>query len=145
MTPRHEKICTFAYAKTKAQFRCAVTTQLISTFGFAAKIELSLYFENSKFQLLTIFCGCTARFVSDLVGNPEDKFSHHTAHIISVIWRTCSIVQMKDDCDSQEQMSVDVDVCFCNSNLCNAATTSGFSAVTLLAIIMVGVWLTVRQ
>ena len=28
---------------------------------------------------LAIFCGCTARFVSDLVGNPEDRFSHNEA------------------------------------------------------------------
>ena len=25
---------------------------------------------------LAIFCVCTARFVSDLVGNPDDRFSH---------------------------------------------------------------------
>ena len=25
---------------------------------------------------LAIFCGCTARFVSDLVGNSEDRFSY---------------------------------------------------------------------
>ena len=30
---------------------------------------------------LAIFCNCTARFVSDLVGNPEDRFSHNEAHI----------------------------------------------------------------
>ena len=30
---------------------------------------------------LAIFCGCTARFVSDLVGNPEDRFSHNEAQI----------------------------------------------------------------
>ena len=29
-----------------------------------------------------IFCGCTARFVPDLVGNPEDRFSHNEAHIV---------------------------------------------------------------
>ena len=28
------------------------------------------------------FCGCTARFVSDLVGNPEDRVSHDEAHLI---------------------------------------------------------------
>ena len=28
-----------------------------------------------------IFCGCTACFVWDLVGNPEDRFSHNEAHI----------------------------------------------------------------
>ena len=34
------------------------------------------------FKPLAIFYGCTARFVSDLVGNPEDRFSHNEAHII---------------------------------------------------------------
>ena len=29
---------------------------------------------------IAIFCDCTARFVSDLVGNPEDRFSHDEAH-----------------------------------------------------------------
>ena len=28
-----------------------------------------------------IFCGCTARFVSDLVGNPEGQFSHNEAQM----------------------------------------------------------------
>ena len=27
-------------------------------------------------------CGCTAQFVSDLVGNPEDRFSCDAAHIL---------------------------------------------------------------
>ena len=27
-----------------------------------------------------IFCGCTARFLSDLVENPEDRFSQNEAH-----------------------------------------------------------------
>ena len=35
-----------------------------------------------NFKPLAIFCGCTARFVSDLVGNPEDRFSHNEAHIL---------------------------------------------------------------
>ena len=35
-----------------------------------------------NFKPLAIFCGCTARFVSDLVGNPEDRFSHNKALII---------------------------------------------------------------
>ena len=30
---------------------------------------------------LAIFCGGTDRFVSDLVGNPEDRFSQNEAHI----------------------------------------------------------------
>ena len=32
------------------------------------------------FKPLPIFCGCTVRFVSDLVGNPEDRFYHIAAH-----------------------------------------------------------------
>ena len=33
---------------------------------------------------LAIFCGYTARFVSDLVGNPEDWFSHNEDHIVKL-------------------------------------------------------------
>ena len=33
------------------------------------------------FKHLAIFCGCTARFVSDLVGNPEDRLSRDAAQI----------------------------------------------------------------
>ena len=32
---------------------------------------------------LAIFYGCAARFVSDLVGYPEDRFSHNKAQIRS--------------------------------------------------------------
>ena len=35
-----------------------------------------------NFKPLTSFCGCTARFVLDLVGNPEDRFSYKKAHMI---------------------------------------------------------------
>ena len=37
-----------------------------------------------KFDIksLAIFCGCTVRFVSVLVGNPEDMFSGDATHII---------------------------------------------------------------
>ena len=44
------------------------------------RIVQSLYYRNFKPQ--AIFCGCTAWFVSDLVGNPEDRFSHNEAHMI---------------------------------------------------------------
>ena len=36
-------------------------------------------YEN--FKHLANFCDCTARFVSDLVGNPEDRFSHNEAQL----------------------------------------------------------------
>ena len=35
-----------------------------------------------NFKPLDIFCDCTARFVWDLVGNPEDRCPHNEAHII---------------------------------------------------------------
>ena len=34
-------------------------------------------------ESLAIFSDCTAGFVSDLVGNPEDLFSHNEAHMTS--------------------------------------------------------------
>ena len=34
-----------------------------------------------NFKPLAFYCGCTFRFVSDLVGNPEDRFSHDAGHI----------------------------------------------------------------
>ena len=39
---------------------------------------------NSKFQASSYLCGYTVRFVSDLVGNPEDRFSHNEAHMFIV-------------------------------------------------------------
>ena len=50
----------FAYAKTKAQIRCAVTDQRLCVLYL-----FTSYIRN--FKLLRIFCGCRARFVSDLV------------------------------------------------------------------------------
>ena len=34
-----------------------------------------------NFKPLAILCGCTAWFVSDLVGNSKDRFSHNEAQI----------------------------------------------------------------
>ena len=64
----------FAYGKTKTQIIFAVTAKLISAFVFATRMV-------SIFKPLAILCGCTARFVSDLVGNPEDRFSHNEAQL----------------------------------------------------------------
>ena len=44
-----------------------------------------------KIQPLAIFCGCRARFVSDLVGNPEDRFSRIGAHIIHRAYSNVSV------------------------------------------------------
>ena len=45
-----------------------------------------MYNNSSKFQAFNIFGGSTARLVSDLVGNPEDRVSRDASHMIS--WRT---------------------------------------------------------
>ena len=66
----------FAYAKTKTQISFAVTAKLISAFVFATRIVRSLYFLNTEFQASS----CTAPFMWDLVGNPEDRFSQNEAH-----------------------------------------------------------------
>ena len=40
-----------------------------------------------------IFCGCTDWFVSDLVGNPEDRFSHNEAQVWTVFpWLGANLV-----------------------------------------------------
>ena len=61
------------------QISFTVTAKLIRVFVFATLIAQSLYFLNTYFKPLAILCGCTARFLSDLVGNPEDRFSHNEA------------------------------------------------------------------
>ena len=42
---------------------------------------ISLLPKYESFKPLVILCGRTAWFVWDLVGNPEDRFSHNEAHI----------------------------------------------------------------
>ena len=49
---------------------------------------------KSKFPGLPFFCDCTARFVSDLVGNPEDWFSRVVAKIVpKSIMLHCRLLQ----------------------------------------------------
>ena len=62
----------FAYAKRK------VTAQLISAFVFATQIVQSLCFLSPKFK--ASIASHTARFVSDMVGDPEDRLSRYAAH-----------------------------------------------------------------
>ena len=76
-----------------------VPAKLISAFVFTTRIVQSLYlrswsaplfsllrkynpstFYTRNFKPLAIFCSCTVRFVSDLVENPEDRFSHNEVH-----------------------------------------------------------------
>ena len=73
----------FAYAKTKAQISCAVTVQRLCFRYIDSSI---LLLSKSKISCLDLamFGGCTARFVSDMVGIPEYyRFSHEAVHIAS--------------------------------------------------------------
>ena len=72
-----------AYAKTKTQISCAVTAQLISTFATQIVNPSSTHIQN--FKLLTFVCDYTDRFVSDLAGKLEDRFSVVTAQMITYI------------------------------------------------------------
>ena len=44
------------------------------------------------FKTLVIFCGCTVRFVSDLVRNPEDMFSRNADYICKMLFVANKIV-----------------------------------------------------
>ena len=71
----------FSFAKTKAQISCAATAQLISALVFATQIVQFLFFLNLKFQVSNhLLYSWTGRFVWDLVGSPEDRFSRDGAH-----------------------------------------------------------------
>ena len=57
--------------------------------------------KSENFKLLTIFCGYRARFVPELVGNPEDRFFHDAAHItfislLFVVYSPKGIVDNRD-------------------------------------------------
>ena len=63
-----------------------MTAQLTSVFVFD---PLLLIESSSLYPSSVATCCCTARFVSDLVGNPEDSFSRELAHIISLQKAPC--------------------------------------------------------
>ena len=50
-------------------------------------VSLVLYL---KFQPSASFCGCAGWFVSYLFANPEDRFSHDLAQMLSMIVFSCS-------------------------------------------------------
>ena len=69
----------------KTDFRKGKTTAQTSLRRLCFYIDstISLPSKSEISSLLLIFSGCTARFVSDLVGHPEDRFSQNDAHIIT--------------------------------------------------------------
>ena len=87
-----------AFLHMQQQTRRSVTGQLISAFVFAIRIVQSLFF----LKPLAISYDCKARFASDLVGNPEDRFSHNEAHVIHVpLCPLCHSFLLFSDASSQ--------------------------------------------
>ena len=63
------------------QNKDAVTPKLISAFVSAKRFELFIYFLNSKFQASFHLLWLNSRFMLDLVGNKEDRFSLDKAQL----------------------------------------------------------------
>ena len=70
---RKQDIC---ICENKGADQLCVTAQLISVFVFATWIVQY----SQSFKTLACFCDHTDRFVSDLAGNTEDRFSCVAAH-----------------------------------------------------------------
>ena len=70
----------FCICQNKDADQLRSTCEADHAFVFATRIVQSLFYLN--FKPLAMFCDCTARFVSDLVGNPEDRFSQNEAQIL---------------------------------------------------------------
>ena len=81
-------IVVFCNPKTKAKISCAITDQCLLFRFIDRTIALLSKSENSSLLHVAIFFGCTSRFVSDLLGNPDGRFSHNEAHI-PLLWSTC--------------------------------------------------------
>ena len=71
----------FCLCKKRCRSASRMTAKLISAFVFATRIVNPSTSTIQNFKPLAIFCGCTARFVSDLVRNPKGRFSCDTAYI----------------------------------------------------------------
>ena len=93
--PCREKTGLFAYVKTKTQISLAVTAKLISVFVFATRILQSLYFLNTKFQASRHLLWLYSLVYVDLVGNPEDQFSHNEAQIRKKGWEALIMSTLK--------------------------------------------------
>ena len=73
------------------QLRRNCEADLHLCFHYSDSTNSLLLLKIRNFKLLTFSGDCTGQFVSDLVGNPDDRFSHSAAYIY--IYQ--DIVQMK--------------------------------------------------
>ena len=72
----------FFICENKTRISCEVTAQLISAFVFAAWIVRFLFSLNPTFQASRNLLWLYSPVLSDLVGNPENRFFHNEAHFI---------------------------------------------------------------
>ena len=85
--PRHKKTGIFAYAKTKTQDRLRGNSKADQNLCYRYTDSAMPLLDISEFSdHLDTFCGCTVRFVLDLGGNPEDRFSQNEAQIRAAWW-----------------------------------------------------------
>ena len=81
--PRHENIPAFCICENQGADQLG--DNYYSVFFFLLNTQIQpLFVANLKFQSISIFCGCKARFASDLVGNPENWF--HMTRLKSNGW-----------------------------------------------------------
>ena len=86
---------------------------------------------KSEIKPLAIFCGCTARFVSDLVGNPEDPFSHNKAHIFSILQLWCCSMGATDRGNSVQGYRCSGSGIWCSSQQTNLTYSFHMSSTLL--------------
>ena len=70
---RNHVFCIYMYAKTKGEISCKLTGKLVGVFVCAIQIHVV--------QASIYLLGCTAWFMTDLVGNPKDWFSRDKAQL----------------------------------------------------------------
>ena len=80
--PRREKTGFLHICENKDPYQLCSNCTAVQRLCFRY-MDSTIPLLNPKFQAsLAIFYGCAVRFVSDLVGYPEDRFSHNIkAHI----------------------------------------------------------------
>ena len=71
----------YSLCRNKKQYHNYSSENCRSNSRLSHIISHTSYIRNSK--PLAIFCRCTAGFVSNFVGNPDNRFSGDEAHILS--------------------------------------------------------------
>ena len=79
--PHHEKICYAICEQQRRRSACASAQSDQRLCCSLPRLYTTSSFYIRNFKPLPSFCGCTGRFESTLVGNPENRFSRDEAHV----------------------------------------------------------------